>query len=219
MTTAYKNCSKCKTNKPVSEFFTDRRLKTGKVAECKACYSERKARTRVPEIERAKHKKWKASEKGQQYQSRQKQKALEKRKQQLEVRLDRLKVVSEESTVAWRKAHAKRAHAKTQATPKWIDETHKQKINDIYALTQQLQELTASIYHVDHIVPLVNDTVCGLHVWWNMQPLIESANVVKSNNVIPELYPEQGRVAFPSGDGPIVTGIVTQTSRTETADE
>ena len=57
---------------------------------------------------------------------------------------------------------AKRRSAKKNATPSWLSPEDEINIQKIY-------EYAASLgYHVDHIVPLVNKTVCGLHVPWNL---------------------------------------------------
>ena len=107
----------------------------------------------------------------------------------------------------WRRQQALRALQKHRATPAWVDHAHHNRIRQVYAATQMLQEVTAAIYHVDHIVPLVSDVVCGLHVWWNLQPLAEASNMLKNNTFEPRAYPEQGVVAFPSGDGLIAAQL------------
>jgi 5-methylcytosine-specific restriction endonuclease McrA len=69
---------------------------------------------------------------------------------------------------------AKRRAIKLRATPKFAN---LKKIREIY-------KNCPKGYHVDHIVPLNNKNVCGLHVEWNLQYLTASANLSKSNKLI-----------------------------------
>ena len=65
-----------------------------------------------------------------------------------------------------------------QATPKWAN---KEKIESIYEEAARLTKETGVEYTVDHIVPLKNDKVCGLHVEYNLQILTKSENSSKRN--------------------------------------
>jgi len=60
---------------------------------------------------------------------------------------------------------------KKQACPKWAN---LEKIKQIYLNCP-------SGYHVDHITPLINKNVCGLHVESNLQYLTAIENQKKSN--------------------------------------
>lgn len=61
----------------------------------------------------------------------------------------------------------------------------------------KLYPLTATI---DHIVPLKGKTVCGLHVWYNLQPTSSESNGIKSARFDPERFPEQRPCnGFPGG--------------------
>lgn len=59
-----------------------------------------------------------------------------------------------------------------QAIPNWSD---KQKIKEIY-------DNCPTGFHVDHIVPLANPVVCGLHVHNNLQYLSPHDNFSKGNS-------------------------------------
>ena len=67
------------------------------------------------------------------------------------------------------------------AIPNWLSNEHKQQIRDIYIHMQDCRAITGEEYHVDHIVPLQGESVCGLHVPWNLQVLPSDVNVSKSN--------------------------------------
>jgi hypothetical protein len=77
-------------------------------------------------------------------------------------------------------ASVKRSNKKTH-TPKWVD---KEKIALVYLKAFELGLLTGLKYNVDHIYPLKNKNVSGLHVWENLQVLEQSLNFHKSNKNI-----------------------------------
>lgn len=72
---------------------------------------------------------------------------------------------------------------KLNATPKWLTKDQLDQIKVMYLKCSVLKVLTGIIYHVDHIIPLVNDNVCGLHVPWNLQLLPWYENLSKGNRV------------------------------------
>lgn len=68
-----------------------------------------------------------------------------------------------------------------QATPGWADcETIKQ----LYVQASTLSEVLGVVHHVDHIIPLRGDLVCGLHTPDNMQIITKQANLRKGNKYI-----------------------------------
>lgn len=87
---------------------------------------------------------------------------------------------TKEAVRAARTAEAgQRRAAKRQACPPWVDRKELQKI---YKACREQTKLTGILHHVDHIVPLTNPLVCGLHVPWNLQVLNAKENLKKSND-------------------------------------
>lgn len=74
---------------------------------------------------------------------------------------------------------AKRRAVKLRATPAWADIVY---IKSIY------EKAAEAGMHVDHIIPLQGELVCGLHVERNLQLLTPTENISKSNRFDGETY-------------------------------
>jgi excisionase family DNA binding protein len=72
----------------------------------------------------------------------------------------------------------RRRNALRLATPFWADRFL---IEKIYFVCRRLTALTGVEHHVDHIVPLQNPKVCGLHVHYNLKIMTAAQNRTKYN--------------------------------------
>jgi len=70
------------------------------------------------------------------------------------------------------------------ATPKWLSAEQRMEIRLKYRLAIELSRATGIRHAVDHIVPLYGDSVCGLHVPWNLQVLTQEENLKKYNKLL-----------------------------------
>lgn len=78
----------------------------------------------------------------------------------------------------------RRKRVKIAATPAWADV---KKMRAIYREAQKLSASHGLKYHVDHIVPLTSDIVCGLHNEFNLQVLPAVDNLKKHNRHWPDM--------------------------------
>lgn len=65
-----------------------------------------------------------------------------------------------------------------RATPKWAN---LEDIFRVYELCKKISKLTGVPHEVDHAVPLQGKSVCGLHVFQNLQIIPQRYNRQKSN--------------------------------------
>lgn len=97
-----------------------------------------------------------------------------------------------ESSSRWAKANpeknaarvAMRNAAKILATPGWASIVA---INEIYADASLKSRETDVAWHVDHVIPLRSELVCGLHCEQNMQVLPAQENIIKGNRFWPDM--------------------------------
>jgi hypothetical protein len=100
------------------------------------------------------------------------------------------------AAATWRKGNrdrmgaylAQRRAAKLQATPKWLTREQRKQIRQLYQQSRLLTELSGEAHTVDHIVPLRGETVCGLHVPWNLRIIPRLENCLKKNKLTDEAY-------------------------------
>jgi 5-methylcytosine-specific restriction endonuclease McrA len=70
------------------------------------------------------------------------------------------------------------------ATPKWLTKEQKAQIRQMYVDALTTSRVTGVHYVVDHIVPIRGESVCGLHVPWNLRIITQEENLKKSNKLL-----------------------------------
>lgn len=78
----------------------------------------------------------------------------------------------------------KRSCSKINRTPSWLNKNDFIEIERIYKEARVKSKINKKQYHVDHIIPLNGKTVSGLHVPSNLQVILASQNLIKSNTYI-----------------------------------
>jgi hypothetical protein len=161
-----KVCTKCGVEKTVDCFAKQKRGRYGVRAKCKVCGNQTSAQY---------HKANRASIA---------ERNKDRRDVQKEAIAEQRKVYDKNNRHVNTARSARRRAAKMQATPSWSNKEH---IESLYLITAINREGGYDM-HVDHIVPLQSDTVCGLHCEANLQLLPASDNISKGNRHWPDMW-------------------------------
>lgn len=162
-----KTCTKCGETKPLSEYYKDKSKLSGYKFSCKTCAKDymthyrKKNKEHLTEYCKEYNKEY--------YQT----KGSTIRKACKEYRDS-----NKSKTTYWA---SKRRASKVNATPPWLTEEQESFIHSVYSFRYRISGVVGREYHVDHIVPLQGENVCGLHVPWNLQVIPAKDNISKSN--------------------------------------
>jgi hypothetical protein len=207
-------CGKCGETKSIALFGKNKRYADGIWPYCKPCDAARVAQYRAANPEKIKETQAKSRAKNPEKIAETKKKYREANPEK--VRLARKlsyaknkdielakasqykaanKKVLAENAARWLKDNpylnrfyrSERRAAEKQAKPKWHSRSE---IREFYKQAVEFTELTGYPWHVDHIVPLKSDLVCGLHWHGNMQVISGSDNQSKSNRYWPDMPTE-----------------------------
>lgn len=173
-----KICSKCKLEKDVNEYGKCAKSPDKLAYYCKQCTSL------VSKLYQIKNKD-KSTKKTQNWRLNNPEKYKESCDKYYKDNKDRLLKLNK----SWKIKHrskataieAKRRATKIQATPNWLTKEEILEIEELYEIAQAFKLYTGQEYHIDHIVPLQGENVCGLHVPWNLQIITAEENLSKSN--------------------------------------
>jgi hypothetical protein len=114
---------------------------------------------------------------------------LDNREQVIQAAATRPVALLREYRNAWKEANKTQVLADNKvrrrkhrdATPPWLTRKQKSEIRQLYQIAITMTQTTGEQYVVDHIVPLRGESVCGLHVPWNLRVITQDENLKKSN--------------------------------------
>jgi len=190
-----KVCSKCSLVFPIS-FFTRRKdSPDGYRNDCKKCRSKQhlqwssKNREKINKRQRENYPKYKDKilKRQKEYYSQNRERKLAIGRKSYIKNITKRKASNKRNYQNNKKEYyarsAQRRVLKLQATPSWLTNRQLEDIKEIYRDAYNCRWLNEEPLHVDHIVPVNSELVCGLHVSWNLQILTASENLKKSNKV------------------------------------
>ena len=85
-----------------------------------------------------------------------------------------------ESRAEWARDKANRRCTRAKQA-RFTDELTQLVTKEAHDLRKRRNLLTGFEWHVDHILPLKGKTICGLHIWSNLQVIPKITNLKKGN--------------------------------------
>lgn len=172
-----KICKDCNNLLPLSEFFKNSHMVDGRLNSCKLCFKIKvNPEGRIKAVRKYRENeenKIKIREYGKSYRAKNREQCLQRVK-------DWHRINKHLSSFY----KAKRRAIKRKATPWW---SQHEEIKELYKEARRLTEFTGVQFHVDHIVPLVNPKVQGLHVLANLRIIPYYENLSKNNKLIEDI--------------------------------
>jgi len=159
-----KTCFKCKEEKPLSSFHKHKGMKDGHLNKCSNCVAKdvQEWRNKNPD---ARNKEW--VRKREKIGLMPREKYLQYKKENaIGPKVSKLKYMQKR---------------RTQVDYKVTNELDEFVFEEAINLKYLRKETTKIAWHVDHIVPLNNKSVCGLHNAHNLQVIPAKENLKKSN--------------------------------------
>lgn len=172
-----KTCSKCLLLKDKSKFYLNKTCKDGLEPWCKECrlYAQKNRYLENKEVYTARIKNYRESHK---------EKRREYYKEYSLINSNKIREKSkryyEENKSYHLNKNATRRSFEKLAVPNWAN---KKKIEAIYEFSVIVSKDLKEKFHVDHLIPLRGNNVCGLHVEENLRVIPARSNLSKGNKL------------------------------------
>ena len=169
-----KTCKVCSQRKDTSEFYANR-------AKCKNCYNDQVLQRKLSNPERSKEIQKKADAK---YYSKNTELCLARSSEYKQKNLDKVRArmrAYDLENRALRSTNRAKRRAQLSLADYVVDERY---VKDLYEGCKILEDIFGIPFHVDHIIPINNGKVCGLHCEANLQILTATENLKKSNKLL-----------------------------------